>query len=925
MLKYLIFSLFFSFISLPLIQVSLAQQAKGSISGRITDKSNNEVLIGANIILTGTNLGASSDIDGLYFIKNIPPGNYTLKASYVSYQTIVIEDIRISPGQDFKLDISLIPISTELEEVVITAEAIRGSEAGLLKTQRNSLNIVDGISGEIIKKNNSSTGIDVLKSMTGVTISEGKFAVIRGIGDRYNNTMLNGANLPSTDPEKKSFSYDIFPASLIENVLTAKTATPDKPADFSGGLVQIQTLEFPQKFFFDFNLSTSFDRENNLADFIGYSGGKKDFLGMDDGVRQIPASIGNLKLTPNLPDSVLSYYGKSFANNWGLRKDKSPLNGNFKFSIGDKYEFDDAGLIGIVASGSYSNSFDIKNVQRNSYDFQGIKFQYLGNIYSRTVTMGALFNLSYKFGGTNKISFKNVYNQDGEDVTTVYKGEDFNSGQYRENTGLRFVSRNLLSHQLLGAHFFDILCGVNFEWNASYSHSKRDEPDARNYSYRRALDEPESPLRFQMDPSLATRFYGKLDDNIYGLNADFTIKPFESPAMPKIKVGFLYDKKERFFDARSFGFRNLPMGDFLLEDSVLQRPVYEIFQPEHFANNFIQITEITKPSDSYDTKQNILGSYLMFDYDFLSNLKFVGGLRIENLKQSLVTKTLTGYDVNIDKDYTDYLPSLNMIYRFDENINIKTAFSITVARPEFREMAPYTYYDFIANELVLGDTTLERTLIRNYDLRFELYPAPTELFALSLFYKNFDRPIEQILIPASLDPIRSFRNVKRAINYGVEFEVRKSLAFAGAFFNKFSLVGNLSLIRSKITLTDDVATSSFQAAERPLQGQSDFIINTGLYYDDYDNNISASLVYNKVGDRIAKVGFASLGDVIEKARDQIDLSVTAKIFPMLSAKVLIRDLLAQEYRFVQRTPYGDKIYEKYDTHSQYSVSLTYQF
>ncbi|NUN07843.1 MAG: TonB-dependent receptor [Ignavibacteriaceae bacterium] len=924
MFKYNYIFLTLIFFSVFSITQFRAQQ-KGTISGKITDKTTNEDLIGANVIVVGTPLGAASDIDGTYLIRNLPEGTYSIKISYVSYQSMNIENVRVVAGKETKVDISLSPISTELEEVVITAEALKNSEAGILKMQRNSLNIVDGLSSELIKKNNNSTGIDVLKSMTGVTISDGKFAVIRGIGDRYNNTMLNGANLPSTDPEKKSFSYDIFPASLIENVMTAKTFTPDKPADFSGGLVQIQTLEFPQKFFFDLNFSGGYDRENNLSKFMTYSGSKSDHLGFDAGDRQIPSAIGDLRLSNALKDSVLQFYGKTFKNNWGTSKTESPFNGSFKLSLGDKYDLEEAGLIGVVGSLSYSSSFDVRNLEKNNYDYQGTKYEYDGEIYSRTVTWGALVNLSYKFLGTNKISFKNIYNQDGEDVTSFYKGEDYYGGQYRENTGLRFVSRSLISHQLLGAHFFDLLYGVNFEWNASYSKSKRDEPDARNYSYRNSVDEPGDPLRFQLDPSIATRFYGKLDDVIYGFNTDFTVKPFESPTMPKFKFGFLLDKKEREFDARSFGFKNLPFGDFFYEDTVLMGPVDKIFVPEHFTNTFIQIQELTKPSDSYDTRQDIFGTYLMFDFDVLAELKLIGGVRMEQSKQVLQSRSITGSPVNVVKENTDYLPSLNLTYRLTENSNIRAAFTQTLARPEFRELAPYSYYDFVANELVMGDTSLERTLINNYDLRFETYPGPGELAAVSLFYKKFEKPIEQILIVASYDPIRSFTNAKEAVNYGVEFELRKSLRFIHSWVEKFSIVGNLSFIKSEIKLTDDASTSTFQASKRPLQGQADFILNTGIYYDDYDNDLSASLVYNKVGDRIAKVGYAGLGDVIEKAREVVDLSVSKKLFDMLSVKLLVRDMFAQDYRFIQKTPLGEKVAERYKTASQYSVSLTYQF
>lgn len=903
---------------------SAFSQKKASISGKVTDKSSSEELIGANVLVVGTNLGASTDIDGNYVISNLDPGSYTLKISYISYKTLLVEKVNVNPNQTTTLNISLEPSSTELDEVVITAEALKNTESNILKIQKNSSNIVDGISAELIKKNNSSDGSDILKRMTGVTMSDGKYAFIRGVGDRYNNTLLNGANLPSTDPEKKSFSYDIFPASLVENIITAKTFTPDKPADFSGGLVQINTIEFPSKFTLELSNSSTYNSAITSKSFSSYNGGSKDFLGYDDGTRAYPSIITSTRVARgNYSDKELVEITSAFKNNWALNSFKAPVNNSFKLTLGDKYQFGEE-VIGYVASFNYSNSYDYTKKQSSFYDFTGPRYNYEGENYSRNVVIGGMLNLSMKFGGTNKISLKNIFNQNADDEATVYKGDYRYSGQYREISSLKFVSRSVRSHQLLGEHFFNLFNGLNADWGLSYSRSDRNEPDGRRYVYARDLDESSENLRFILDQALTTRFYGYLTDNDYSLSTKFSLKLFENPNLPKLSFGIHANKKDRDFDARIFGFKNGARGNFVTEDSILQLPVNKIFQPENINETFINVVEVTKPADSYTSNQKVYAGYLMFDAMLFEQLRLVSGVRFEYSNQNLLSETITGEPVDVKTYYRDYLPSINLAYTLSQSLNIRLGYSKTLARPEFRETAPFTYFDFLANELVQGNTDLKRTLIDNYDLRFELFPAAGELLAASFFYKHFNNPIEQILIASSgNEPIRSFANALNAKNYGIEIELRKNLSFILDEFQNFSFVGNLTLINSKIKI-DRSGNQSFQKSERPLQGQADYVFNLGLYFDDANLGLNTSLVYNKVGNKIAKVGVNDLGDIIEKPVDLIDFSISKKLFDSFTIKLTAKDLLNQDKRFIQQTNLGDRVSELNKCGRNFSIGLSYQ-
>ena len=921
-LKYL----FIILVPIMLFSNNTYSQETGSISGKITDKSNNEELIGANVLVLSTTTGASTDIDGNYSIKNLEPGTYSIKVSYVSYKSTTVQQITVKVGQEVKIDIALEPASTELGEVVVTAEALKNTEANVLKIQKKSSNIVDGVSEELIKKNNSSNGTDILKRMTGVTISEGKYAFIRGVSDRYNNTMLNGAELPSTDPEKKSFSYDIFPASLIENVITAKTFTPDKPADFSGGLVQINTIEFPSNILFNISAGGAFDTKTTGKSFLTYGGGSKDFLGYDDGTRSLPSTITDLAVNKtNYPGTEINQVTESFKNDWNTHSVNAPFNGSFKIDIGNKYNITDESVFGFIGSLTYSNSGETKGLEKSFYDFSGARYSYKGSSYNRNVNLGALLNFSYKIGELNKISFKNIFNQSADDNTTYYEGAYRYADQNRKITSLDYVSRSLISNQLIGEHEIGWFNGFGIDWNISYSKSKRNEPDARRYVYYQDIFEPTDPYRFLMNESVDTRYYGDLKDENLGGSLDFTLKLFTDPLLPKIKFGGAYSKKDRDFDARSFGFTNVngaANNDYAREDSVLQLPVEDIFVSENIGNKFIQVYENTKKSDSYISNQKIGAVYAMFDATIGEKFRIVSGIRYENSTQEINTYDLEDQLVNVKDIYEDILPSVNLTYRLNDLVNIRSAFSTTLARPEFREMAPFSYFDFVANELVQGNPDLKRTLINNYDLRFELFPGANELLAISFFYKEFKNPIEQTLQAAANEPIRSYTNADKATNYGVEIELRKSLAFISSLLDNFSFIGNASAIKSKVEISDN----AYQQSERALQGQAPYIMNFGLYYDDFDLGLNAAINYNKVGQRIIKVGTVELGNVLEQPVDLIDFSISKSLFESFTIKFAIKDLLNQERIQIQQAPapYGDKVVEREIVGKNISFSISYK-
>jgi len=899
-----------------------AAQGTGTISGKVVDRSNDEPLIGANVMIVGASWGAISDLDGCFLIKGLPAGTYQVRFSFISYQAVTVAEVRVTADRDTRLSVALTPSSIQMQEVIVTAQAIKNSEAAVITMQKNAGHMVDGVSAELIGRNNSSDGADVLKRMAGITVAEGKYAFVRGVSERYNSTLLNGASLPSTDPEKKSFSYDLLPAHLIENLLTSKTATPDKPADFSGGLIEINTVEFPARRIFHISTSSRYDSKTSLSEFIHYRGGTRDWLAMDDGTRSLPSRIHAVKVSRgNYSSEELQAIGLAFSNNWETARSTAPIKGDLKVSLGNSIDFG-RHLFGYIASLNYSDHDVAAGLEKNSYTFEGPRYLYKGSSYTNSIAWSGMLNTSLKLGAQHTFSLKNLYTRNADDETTIYEGPYHYYPDYRKVTSLRYVSRSLFSSQVVAEHHFAVLHGAGLSWRLHYGRSRRDEPDARRYVYSRDLYEPDAPLRFLLDPSVATRFYGDLDDTNRGASAHITIKPFAGPDRPSFKCGFYTDLKKRSFNARTFGFRNLPGGNFTAEDQLMTGPVERIFAAENFNHTFIEVAEVTKPSDSYASNQSIYACYLMTGFQVTNRIKIVTGIRYEGSEQSLDSYSLTNEPLRVRHRYQDWLPSLNLTCALREKMNLRAAFSKTLARPEFRELAPFSYFDFVANELIQGNSDLTRTLVANFDLRLEYFPKPGELLAVSGFYKRLVDPIEQILIASSgFEPVRSYANADFARNVGIEIEMKKGLEGLSSSLANFSFVGNLSLIRSEIDLKGE---NSFQQDTRALQGQADYIANAGMYYENDDGRFSSSLIYNRVGERISRVGFAGLGDVIELPRDQLDLTLAANILKQLEIKLSVQDLLNQHHETVQRTLEGDKRAELRSLGRTVALGFSYQ-
>lgn len=906
-----------------------AQDSK--ITGKVLDGANGSVLPDAVLKIENLNKGTASDLDGKFTFDNIASGEVNVRASYVGYVSQMVK-VNIKSGEVVNLDFVLQPEGTLTDTVTIEATRIQNNEASMLLKQQKAENIQDGISSQQIKRTADATSSEVLKRVVGVSIVDNKFVFVRGTNERYSATTLNGVILPSTDPEKKAFSFDLFPSNLLENIVISKSYTPDLIGNFSGGLVQVTTKDFPDQLSLNFTSSSSYNTISTGENFLSYNAGEKKLLffnsGRDNGTRQLPSVFPDQTvLSSNYNVQEVKTFSRALTNNWAQEKSSAPLNGGFQLSLGNNFTLGKSNNLGVFGAYTYSNSFNSKSIERQSFTADNMQeSKYTGSQSEYAVLWGGLLNMSFRAGDNNKFSFKNTYVFNSEDETDYQEGFNNPQTQDRKLYSTKFVERDMLSSQLSGEHFISSLGKLRITWRASYSEADRNEPDYKTLRYQKDMG-----TEGRYFASLSTgepnslgggRFFSWLKDINRSVesNFEFSFRPAKKIEV-KTKAGVFYNRSSRDFSARLFAPKLVDANNFAL----IYLSPDSLFMPENIDTNKILYYELTRKSDSYVATEDLAAGYMMFDVPF-GKLRTVIGARLESNLSRLSSFDQIGDPIQRNVNKNDILPSVNLTYAVNPQINLRAGYYQSISRPEFREIAPFSFYDFAEQIFTIGNPGLERNIIRNYDLRFEYFPYAGEIISVSLFYKKFDSPIEEVFVPNSGgdNRIKTYQNAKGgANNYGVELEARKNLGFISKHLKYFSLNTNISIINSKVDLSG--IGSTVTNLERRLQGQSPYTINLGLYYDNSDLGTSVNLSYNRFGKRISEVGLEGLSDIEENGRDVIDLSVMQRLFKNFEVKFTVKDILAQDYLFTQTVGGKEEMFKKINAGTGYSLSLSFRY
>lgn len=942
---------------LILFAPGVSAQDTGKIRGKLVDASNGEALIGANVILAGHTLGAATDIDGNFTIDLVPAGTYSLNASMIGYSRKTVTGIVVKAGEVTRINVDLVSEAYEMEEVVVEATLLLNNEVGLLKDRQRATTISDAISAEDISRSGSGDAAAAMTKVTGASVVDGKYVFIRGLGERYTATQLNGAEVPSADPNRRAVQLDIFPSSMLENLVTTKNFTPDKPGNFTGGNVNITTKSYPDRMYFTLSTSTSFNSQSTgNQNFLTSQGGSNDWLGIDDGTRAVPDVFDDPDLV--IPDIGFAYtdqeqameldrLSKEFNSVMAPTRKTAPVNQGYAMSFGNQTELFGRQL-GFLGSLTYSRNYSMYDDGRvaryylaghvdqsdeltNHYDLRDQKS-------TEEVLWGGLANLTYKPADLHEFGINIIYNRSADNTARYLAGSfprDLTGNAVYETRALHYIERELQTYQLRGKHNFPALGGLQAEWNGSISSNTQDEPDLRyftnNYTIRDFGEVPDTvyAIRQSIYP-IPARYFRALKEDNTSFSLDMTL-PFAqwNGLSSSLKFGGASSVKTRMFRERRF--------DFAQDRARYDGDAEAFFQPENVGilesqstsgfyrfGNYIK--DATQPSSNYDGTQDVYAAYAMVDLPLTKSLRVITGARFENtnidvgsMDSSLARGTM---------DNLDILPAASVLYNVYEDMNIRASYGRTLARPTFRELAPYASFNFVNDFTFIGNSGLERTLVENYDARWEWFTRAGEIVAFSGFYKDFTNPIERVFI--NINGEVQYQNVDQARVYGLEFEFRKRLDQIASVLGNFSLGMNATWIVSEVDISDSEmeiirTINPYAEQTRELQGQSPYLFNFNLSWQHPGFGTAISLYFNSFGERLSAVSMGGTPNVYEQSREMLDLIISQRLFMGFSLKVTAKNLLNDPIEHLHHYKDQKFYYQNYTSGREFSVGFSYTF
>ena len=930
-------------IGLGLLAAGITPMWAQDIKGVVIDQKSKETLIGAVITAVPGNgsknatqekddIKAVTDIDGNFSLLNLKDGTYTLYIKYVGYKTQKIDGVQLKGGKriDGKaivsskdtsskndasekalLTIALQPDEQQLNEVTVTAVERRNTDAAMIQVAKNSPVIVSNVSAQEISRTQDTNAGEVIRRVPGVSLIDDKFVMVRGLSQRYNNVWVNGGAVPSSEADSRAFSFDIIPSSQIDNLTIVKSPSAEYPADYSGGFIIVNTKEIPAENSFNIAVGGNWNTSSAFKDFSYSKGSETDFLGFDNGLRNLNGGI-QAALNPQLDangkpvgDYATSLLGNGLNNDW-LVKNRKPL-GDLKLAASLNQRWMLGGrTLGMLAALNYTNEYrTYENMENNLYgiyDAANDKPNYLRHSvddqYNNNVRLGAMLNFTFlSKDGNHKYQLKNIFNQL---ATSRYTWRDGVSAQSNLERSAEYYyrSRTTYNGQLTGKHTFT---SDALDWSIGYAYANRHLPDRRRYLIDDALESGVYALSTGNDIS---REWTQLDEHILSLGVKdkhhFKFGNFE----PDLQVGAYGEYRSREYQTRNFIYNwnvsanNMP-SDFRHSD------IPTLLSSEaNMGYDKLYLLEEKQMRNNYRGHNTLGAGYLAMSLPF-GKLGIHAGVRFEHNDMELISNSRDYEKSESSRHYKtdDVFPSLNTTYKISDQHQVRLSYGRSINRPEFREVSSSVYYDFDLASNVQGNTELKNCYVDNLDLRHEWYPSRGELISLAVFYKHFDSPIEwTYTVAGGTDLIYSYKNAKSANNYGVELDIRKNLSFIG--LKDFSWSFNGALIKSKVQFE-----KGSKEEDRPMQGQSPYLINTGIFYKNEPLKMDIALLYNRIGKRIIGVGRSegSTGDdsnsrvphSYEMPRNTIDFSLAKKFGDHLELKLNVRDLLAEKIYYKQ--------------------------
>ena len=889
-----------------------ASAGSGRIIGKVLDSRTGGGLTDVAIQLVGTTTGTSSGLEGRYVLGRVPAGTVTLHIRRLGFAPKTITGVMLDAGKTIEQDIALDPVTVSLETQVVTASIERGSVNNALDRQRTATGVVNSVSREQISKSPDGDAAQAVQRVSGVTVQDGKYVFVRGLGERYTTTSLNGSRIPSPEPERKVVPLDLFPSALIQSVTTSKNFTADQPGDFSGAQVDIRTREFPLGQQSEFSTSIGFNDAATNRGLVVAPSLSQDWLGFAGSERQLPGGLaGPLPQQPS--QSTVNSIVRSFRNVWSPLAKKGVPNKSLGMTTGGSKPFGETSQLGYIAALSYSYNQEVREREVRAYaeptDGTTEIDRFEGTTGRSSVLWGGIANLSMNLGSKTRISLNNTYNQSADNEARMETGFSENLGTRLRIDRLRFVERTVRSNQIVGERQLGARQRVNLSFTSS--NVKRSEPDRSEFVQVEGAP-GDSPYWLDATEG-AVRTFGRLTESGLNTALDYTLQFGPANRQHELKLGGLHRYTERVSRNQVF---SIQAPSLTLDERKL-RPE-QIFDGR-FAESSDAVFRVVPLSQggSYGASDELGAGYSTVEWALSDRYRLITGARLERSSTIVSAEPTVGNRVRVNPLYTDVLPSLLFNVKMTDAQNLRFSATRTLSRPEYRELAEVQYRDVIGGENVIGNPALQRTLISNFDARWEWYPDAGEVFSVGLFAKRFDKPIERIFLATSGTRIVTFINADGGDNLGLELDARVGLGRVAGVFQPFTLFSNATFMRSKVRLGDDPRVAQ---EDRAMVGQAPSVVNTGLTFAPGSGSLSATVLFNRVGRRIVSASQRPLPVTYEEARSVLDLALRFPLLASVSAKLDAKNLLDQPY--VQRQ--GTVTREAYYAGRVYTFGLNWQ-
>lgn len=889
--------------------------ATGRIVGRVLDLRTGEGIANVGVQVVGTTAGVQTGLDGRFSLSRVTAGTVTLHARRLGYTPKTVTGILVATGETVEQSIGLDPVSVALEATIVSAAAERGTINETLDQQRTSSNVVNAITREQIARSPDGDAAQALQRVSGVTVQDGKYIFVRGLGERYTTTSLNGARLPSAEPERKVVPLDLFPASLIQAVTTTKNFTADQPGDFSGAQVDIRTREFPARRQTNASISMGVNARSRGGTILPpmLSGERFGFAGTERRVPDLVLRQGSFTSTPG--QSEVNEMVNAFNNAWAPRAQGTQPSTSFGISTGSGMSLF-GNPAGYVASLSYSYAQEVRDQELRGYaEVSGDgearpSDTYEGSTGRASILWGGLLNTSTMLGDRTRMYTNNTYNRTADAEARREFGYNENLGQQLQIDRLRFVERTMYSSQIGAERQIGDRSTIATAFTTAGV--RRYEPDRTEFV--RVLPQDGSESFWLNSGEGAVKTFGDLRERSFNTSADLTIGFGDVLKPHALKVGGVYRFTQRDAANRVY---SLQAPSLQLADRRLTAE--EIFDGRFSspADSYFRIQPLSQ-GGSYDAQEELAAGYAQIEWSLNSRLRAIAGARVESNALKLDAEPTVGTPLRVLPKYTDVLPSLVLNYQLSDRHNLRASASQTLARPEYRELAEVQYRDVIGGENVIGNSELRRTLIRNADLRWEWYPRPGEVLSIGVFAKEFDDPIERVFLATSGTRLTTFLNADRARTLGLELDLRTGLDMLGSWLAPVTVFTNATFMRSEVTIGEN--RFGVPDADRPMVGQAPHVVNVGATYASMSGRTSATILFNRVGRRIVTVSDNSLPVTYEQARGVLDFSLRFPFLSGVDGKLDAKNLLDQPYEQRQ----GSVIREQYHAGRVFTIGVAFR-